>query len=276
MFRFAYVVGMAVVICLILCSCQSEQPTSPRLSDQYYSVHFSHLDSAIIALEGELYPTAFEVTVTDYDTNAVVSQAAVVLDVSSGPGHVAPEWALSDSSGVVQALYYLNVPYGDTASTIRAYAGAEPVEFEIGIHGKPAPFELQLSTFPEIFRTNYGQAYRGSLTATVIDKRGNGVPDQTVTYSVYEGYADIEDNLKTDHRGMATGEVHLDGRWFGDLVVVATMLHESPLVHIETKNKWSLWLESWGLIPVILRDCFLDTPTSCSLVDTLTVPVKRR
>ncbi len=276
MFRFAYVVGMAVVTSLMLCSCQSEQPTSPQLSDQYYSVHFSHLDSAIIAVEGELYPTAFEVTVTDYDTSLVVSQAAVVLDVSSGPGRVAPDWALSDSSGVVRALYYLNVPYGDTVSTIRAYAGAEPVEFEIGIHGNPAPEKIHLTPFPEIFRISYGQAYKGFLTAVVIDKRGSGVPDQTVTLSVYEGRADIEDTLKTDHRGMATGEVHLDGCWFGDLMVVATVLHDSNAKPpIETFNRWSCWLQSLGLSPAILRSRFLHTPTGCSLVDTLTIPVKR-
>ncbi|HHE46333.1 MAG TPA: hypothetical protein ENL08_01345, partial [Bacteroidetes bacterium] len=182
----------------------------------------------------------------------------------------------SDTAGVVRALYYLNVPYGDTVSTIRAYAGAEPVESEIRIHGDPAPAAIQLTSSPGIFISSAGRSYSETLKATVTDRRGGPVPGRTVVFTVLAGRADVDDSLKTDHSGVASAEVHLEKNWCGDLVVVATTLHERPLEQIETGSNWSLWLESLGLMPVISRDYLLDAPTAGSLVDTLTATVRRR
>jgi len=188
--RFMYVGGTAAIICFVIMSCQSEQPTSPlpTLTDRSLSIQIAHLDSVIDAQEGELHPTAFEVTVTD-ESGIPAVEAAVTIGVVSGPGQVAPETALTDSGGVVRSLYYLTVPYGDTSSTIRATTEGDTADFTITIRGRPAPVEIILEASQDTFALNYGQPAEGSLSARVLDRRGAGVPDRTVIFSLVTGQA---------------------------------------------------------------------------------------
>lgn len=138
MFRYAYVGGMAVICCMLFCSCLEEQPTSPFNPQNYHPLilQITRLDSVVNAQEGELYPAAFEVIITN-EAGLSLEDIPVVLTVSSGPGSVAPEYSLSDSIGVVHSLFYVNIPGNDTVSVVRAYAGCDSTDFTVYINSDP-------------------------------------------------------------------------------------------------------------------------------------------
>ncbi|MDP8240047.1 MAG: Ig-like domain-containing protein [Candidatus Hatepunaea meridiana] len=273
--RFTYVGGMAVILGWLLLSCQSDQPTSPLPhSGLSLNVQITHLDSIINATEGELCPIAFEVIVTD-DSAIPVPEAQVMIEIATGPGNVAPGAALSNQSGIVNALYYLTMPFGDTTATIRAYAGDDTAEFEIEIYGDPAPSEIQLSVSPETFRLNYAESCEGTLTATVLDKRGNGVPDQNVAFNIVNGQAEIENFSSTDDQGMVNKPVSLNGYWFGELSIRVVVLQAATCSSIDESEDFPVWLDILGLTPKEAQRVQQIASGSRVIADTLSVPVIR-
>jgi len=148
---------MAVLCSFVCVSCLLEQPTSPTNQDyQPLSFTIVNLDSAISAKAGELRPAAFDVVVTD-ESDQSVKDLEVTLAVISGPGSIAMENSVTDSSGIIHALFYLNIPNHDTLSVIRAFAVYDSTEFTIVIHSKPNPDLNQvkepLDTFEKLKRT---------------------------------------------------------------------------------------------------------------------------
>ncbi len=137
MFRYAYVGGLVIALFLLF-SCQSEQPTAPETipSEQVLNVQISELDRARIAREGEPCTAAFDVLVTD-DSDSVVPDVPVTIVVESGPGEVAPEISVTDSSGVVKAVYFVIIPYGDTTAIVSSAAGQDTARASIDLHGDP-------------------------------------------------------------------------------------------------------------------------------------------
>ncbi|NQT34912.1 Ig-like domain-containing protein [bacterium] len=224
MFRFTYVGGIAAIIVFIMMSCTSEQPTSPleSLPDRSLNLKITQLDSTIIAEEGELYPAAFEVIVTD-EEHLPAADVAVMIAVVSGPGSVAPNRAFCDRSGVVRALFYMTVPYGDTTVTIRAYAGIDSTSHEIAVHGDAAPAELWLSASPGEFRPFYGRAYEGRVNAAVFDRRGNPIQGRNISFFLLDGEAVLQGYDFSDEQGEADASVQLDGHWFGVLQIAAVV-----------------------------------------------------
>ena len=147
MFRNEYVGGVALALCLLLFSCESEQPTSPQESPpgQFLAAHITGLDRAIAAREGELRVAAFEASVSD-EADLPAPRAPVWIWIDSGPGEVAPEAAYCDSSGVTRALYYVTLPYGDTTAAVHASAGGDTTEATVELHGDPAPVSITLTS----------------------------------------------------------------------------------------------------------------------------------
>ncbi|NQU05497.1 MAG: hypothetical protein HQ568_05330, partial [Calditrichaeota bacterium] len=139
MLRHLYFYGMAVLCSFVCVSCLLEQPTSPANQDnQPLIFSIVNLDSAISALAGELHPAAFDVVVM-YESDQSVKDIEVTFSVISGPGSIATENSVTDSTGTIHALFYLNIPNHDTLSVIRVFAAYDSTEFTIDIHSKPNP-----------------------------------------------------------------------------------------------------------------------------------------
>ena len=156
MLRHLYFYGMAVLCSFVCVSCL-EQPTLPTNQD-YQPLIFSivNLDSVISAKAGELRPAAFDVVVTD-ESDQSVKDLEVTFSVISGPGSIATETSVTDSTGTIHALFYLNIPNNDTLSVIAAFTEFDSTEFTIVIHSKPNPDinreQESLNTFEKLKRT---------------------------------------------------------------------------------------------------------------------------
>ena len=222
MLRYAYVGGLAVFLIVWLVSCD-DQPTSPPQNFPDVSVQISGLDSAIVALEGDLCASALEIYVTD-ENDEPVSEVPVKLWVDSGPGETAFQNSESDSAGIVQAIYYVTVPFGDTSAVIKATAGYDTSSTVIALTGEPTPAILQLSANPPILSTRLNQSTQGTITAQLLDRRGNGVSDIIVAFSLLSGEAQFGDIIATDSSGRATTTITVNGTWFGDLIVAASVV----------------------------------------------------
>jgi hypothetical protein len=154
MFRNLYSYVMAVLCSFVCISCLSEQPTTPtNQDDQPLNLTIVNLDSAINALAGELHPAAFDVVITD-ESNQSVKDIEVRFAVISGPGNVAPENSLTDSTGTIHSLFYLNIPNHDTLTVIRAFAAYDSTEFKVFIQSEPNPSldreELSIDAFDKL------------------------------------------------------------------------------------------------------------------------------
>lgn len=229
MFRHLQYGGLAILLAFLFISCENDQPTSPGdfSTDQPLILHVSDFDHAIIAQEEELYPIAFEIQVTD-TSGEPIEEALVDLNVVSGFGGIAPAQALTNSEGIIEALYFVNVPYGDSETVIRAYAGTDSVSETVYLHGDAVPVEISLSTLFDTLDLFYGLPYTGEVTAQVLDKRGNGVGDRNVHVSLIEGEASVAGMLNTGENGSGVSSFTLDGLWFGELKLAATLIQESP------------------------------------------------
>ncbi len=269
MFRFTYVGGMAAIIVFILMSCTSEQPTSPfdPLPERPLNLKITQLDSVIIAEEGELHPAAFEVIVTD-EEHLPAADAEVMIAVVSGPGSVAPDRAFCDRSGVVRALFYMTVPYGDTSVTIRAYAGSDSTSHEIAVHGDAAPAELRLTASPSEFQPFYGQAYEGVVTAAVFDRRGSPIQGRNISFSLLDGEAVLQGFGSSDERGEVDASVQLDGHWFGVLQIAA-------VVNSNSASAQSVEDEPASILKDYVRKSFNISTADSYISDTLSVRVAR-
>ena len=91
--RSLYFRGLTLALLLTTAACDKTQPTEPPITS-VGSLEFRVTNRAIHAREGELYAFAFDVMVKD--PNGVgIPDVPVQLQVSSGPGEVAPTSALS-------------------------------------------------------------------------------------------------------------------------------------------------------------------------------------
>ncbi|MCF7810034.1 hypothetical protein K9N50_03500 [bacterium] len=157
MLRNLYSYVMAVLCSFVFISCLSEQPTTPTSQDdQPLTLTIVNLDSAISALAGELHPAAFDVVISD-ESNQTIEDVEVTFAVISGPGNVATENSVTDSTGTVRALFYLEAPDCDTISVIRVFAGMDSTEFTVMIHSKSNPSlgseETSVDGFEKLKRT---------------------------------------------------------------------------------------------------------------------------
>jgi len=271
MARFPYVGVMAVVLCCVM-SCQTEQPTAPQLSDQYYNTEITLLDSTIIAEEGKLCPLACEIKVTD-DSGRAVPEAVIVIEVTSGPGAVAPCWAYSDSSGKVKALYYLSVPYGDTAAVICAYAGAAPFEKQIFIHGDPLPTQIRFISQTDTVTHKPGRPVAVEIPVEVLDRRGKGVPDQEIWFQVARGVASVDPVARTDKSGRANARLRLHADWQGELVLKAELRLEGEKISLATRSYLAEWLASIGFLSAFVNRYYQPVKDGNTLVDSMIVRV---
>lgn len=250
MFRLLNVCGIVAALLMVLISCEVEQPTqsSGLLSEKPLTISISQLDSSVFADEGELYPIAFEVSVTD-SSDYYMQNVPLFLSVSSGPGDVAPTFAFTDSSGILEALYYLTVPPGDTTSVISISTGDDSVSAEIRIHGDQIPVAVRMTPEPEKYVIKRGKGDRGYLCTKIIDSRGIGVPNQKVIYTINRGIVVLHGLERTDSSGVIMTDVILSGDWSGELVISASVVTDSDknghFAHLEPPG----WLTKLGIIP---------------------------
>ncbi len=269
MYKLMYVGGLALILILMVISCQNDTPTSPQPQFDVYV----QIDTvgAIIALEDEIQAVAIELFISD-DSGEPVSGIPFQIWVESGPGATAYRQTESDPEGIVQVLYYLTVPFGDTTAVIKAVAGTDTTETSISVIGLASPASIEISGPAEIL-PNYNESTEATLSARLLDRRGSPLSGHDVLFALISGQAEVGGLVQTDLSGNATTTVTVDGYWSGDLILVATVvaqdqeqLREQMLSHIKIeadRNLVDRFLH--GFAPLI---------DSEPLMDQITIPVR--
>lgn len=224
MYRLPYVGGLALIIIVLIVSCQDDQPTSPLQNSLDVSLEISGLENAITAQEGELRAEAFEVRVIDIDS-LPAPNVPVGIWVESGPGEVARQADPTNDQGIVEALYYVAVPYGDTTAVVKATAGTDTAHVVVSLSGTPTPQELSLNA-DDTLSTFYNTPNAADLIAQVVDGRGQGVSGVSVVFTVVSGEVRVGGIVETDEDGIAASQMSVDGTWFGDAVVSASVVQQ--------------------------------------------------
>lgn len=234
MFRIAFVCGMATALLFALVSCESGQPTSFEEPNPPagLTAQIVGLNRAITAREGSLQVAAFDVLVTGSDS-LPTSGVSVQIRVLYGPGVVVPETGISNNSGLVDALYYAILPFGDTSAVIQATAGGDTVSATIHITGAPAPVSIRLTSSPDSFNLHYSQPKSGELIVSVSDTRGNGVSDQVVALSVVQSKIQLQPHTRTNSHGEARLRIEIPGDIAEDPIITGAVLNlEHPVRYL--------------------------------------------
>ena len=240
MSRQMYVGGMAFVLMILFLSCKNNQPVSPPIQPEL-TVHINGLDGAITAPEGQLYTTDFEVHVSD-QFSVPVEGVPVDLWVESGPGDVTLGADATNRNGVVEAFYAVIVPIGSNVTVIKASSEFDTTEAVILLTGEPVPAGIAL-TCEEIITTRYNIPHEAELNAAVVTSGGAPVPGVYVQFELVSGQAQVGGVVETDDEGIAITEIVVDGTWFGDLIVSATVV-EPPGTLTSNSSVSSLTLNS--------------------------------
>ncbi len=268
MYRSKYVGWLPLFALLLILSCEDNPPTAPLPFDVYVQIDSF---TAIIAQEDALHAVAFELLLTN-DVGDPVSGAGFNVWVESGPGETAFQQSESDPDGIVRALYYLTVPFGDTTAIIKATAGSDTASTSINITGLPAPFSLDL-TGPDAFYPNYGESASDLIRAIVLDRRSNPVVGQELLFSLISGQATINGETRTDTFGVVENQVTVDGYWSGDLIIAASVVAErSETLRERILSQIKIEADR-NLVDRFLHG-FAPSIDSESLIDRITIPVR--
>lgn len=234
MFRLMILLGAVLALLVLAISCEDTSPTSPDISQEVYP-QICGLDSFLTALEGELRAVAFEVVVSTMDGDPAAG-SPIALWVDSGPGYTAYRDGVTDAQGVVQALYYVSIPLGDTVSIIKAAAGSDTTEATVSLHGDLAPASIDLISSLPVIETHYGQPAQSEMVATVLNPTGLPVQDVNVAFSVVSGEAECGGIVVTDALGHAAASLAVDGYWFGEAIVSAAVVRDEEASSIDGSN----------------------------------------
>lgn len=229
--RAAFIITSTILLLSFLAACKKETSPQAPLESEPYFVQIEGRASAISAREGQIQALAFDVR-TIYEDHSIAVSKPVALKIIAGPGEIAPSVGLTDREGILKALFFVALPYGDSTATIRAVGETDSAEFAIGLHGAPTPANIQLTANPAILQTHYTERRSAELRALVTDRRGRPMPNIQVGFNVLVGAVGLGPVIaQTDAQGIASNQLTANGIWFGDAVIAAVGLQhfEAPL-----------------------------------------------
>ena len=210
---------------LLLSSCDSDQLTAPEfITDVTVSINGLEQDYSVP--EGELIVAAFELEILDLDGKPIGGIPAAV-NVASGPGSVGTRGQNSTIDGLIPAVFYVSAPLGDTTSVLMAIAGYDTAYISLQIHGEIKPASIHISSDQNPLQVqHFSQPIGTTVYATVLNIDGIPVPDVQVVFTTNASSVFITPTAITDETGMAIAQLDVDGRWFGDVEISASIVGE--------------------------------------------------
>ncbi len=119
-----------------------------------------------------------------YDDGTVASGVNVRLSVVFGEGSVTPENAASDGGGMVDGLYRITMPSGESTVQITAIAGSQSISKTIRLEGTPLPASMRV--IPETTRLIVPQNEDAEINIeiSVRDEKGVGAHNVKLQYEL--------------------------------------------------------------------------------------------
>ncbi len=210
---------------ILLTACDSDQLTAPEFITDV-TVSINGLDQDYTAPEGELIAAAFELEIRDMD-GFPIGDIPAAIRVISGPGNVGTRDHYSTTDGLIPALFYAIAPLGDSTSVLMAIAGHDTAYATINIHGEIKPASIAFIGESDIISMeHFNQPASISASVLVVNKDAIPVPGIQVVFSTDNNSVAITSSAVTDEMGVASGEIDLDGRWFGEAEITAAVVGE--------------------------------------------------
>jgi len=216
--RYAKIPGGLALTFMCLSSCQNQLAFSPETSAPV-ELRTQQLQRAIIARQGEFTALALDVTTLDSSSRAVVG-APVRLSVIEGEGDVAPEIAISDSTGHARALYFALVTRRESHVRILATVPGDTLLFDLSIRGVSAPASVEFVSPPTNFLLNSGSSSTFQLHARVLGSDGAALLSQPLRFRVISGAASISSASDPDGNGVVSVELRHNGYDFTPITLV--------------------------------------------------------
>jgi alpha-tubulin suppressor-like RCC1 family protein len=159
---------------------------------------------------GEALPVPLRVKVTAA-SGAAVQGVPVGFEVSAGGGEMRPAEVVTDSLGEATAVWTLGPMAGvDVNAANVSVAGLEPLVLRASAAAGAASVLVAVSGDSQT--GDLGEGLREPLVAAVLDRFGNGVPGQVVSWSVVVGGGSIGATDTTDFAGRSAARWTLGNR----------------------------------------------------------------
>ena len=218
------------ILALILLSCSDSDtvtggipgptPEDPA-SIELRIAHSRHLN----VMEGETWVERFTAIVRN--ANGVgVPGVKLDLRIISGPGIIVTADSLTDEYGQIMADLIIENISGPTTTEIQVSAGQLTARrtFEIIPITVPVSIKFDEST-PALIKVDYSEPQEIELAVQVLDRNGDGIENITLAFSILSGLAQLEPFAETDTGGKARSTLKLDGRFIGELILAASVVH---------------------------------------------------